>query len=320
MVFCVLNGYENVVELVCQFVLEVVVWLCYILYVVVCSLSSCCINMVGVVLFDLYGEFFFELMCGIDGVVCNCCQYLLVFSYYGDQEQQGVVLCVMCGCVDGLLVFLFYVESLGFLIDNLLQLLLMVLINIYLFGQDYLVLSIDDYVGVMVMICYLLDVGYCCIVFIFGLDFNFDVCECLCGFCDVLVVFGGGVEGIELFGDFDEVFGYCVGQELLVVGVLFDVVFVVNDMMVLGCLYVFMQVGVCVLVDVVLVGFDDILLVCFVYLLLIIMQVSIVEFGDWVMMCLMQLMDGIFMDGVGDKQILVFCLIVCDFIILLFGC
>lgn len=72
-------------------------------------------------------------------------------------------------------------------------------------------LSIDDYVGVMVMICYLLEVGYCCIVFIFGLDFNYDVCECLCGFCDVLVVFGDVVDGIELFGDFDEVFGYCVG-------------------------------------------------------------------------------------------------------------
>lgn len=73
MVLCVLNGYENVVEFVCKLVLEVVVCLCYILYVVVCSLSSWCINIIGVVLFDLYGEFFFELMCGIDNVVCVCC-------------------------------------------------------------------------------------------------------------------------------------------------------------------------------------------------------------------------------------------------------
>ncbi len=155
-----LNGHENVAEPVRQLVLEVAARLRYTPHAAARSLSSRRTNTVGVVLPDLYGEFFSELMRGIDNVARNRRQHLLVSSYHGDQEQQGAALRAMRGRVDGLLVLSPYAESPGFLTDNLPQSLPTVLINTYLPGQDHPVLSIDDHAGAMAMTRHLLDAGH----------------------------------------------------------------------------------------------------------------------------------------------------------------
>jgi LacI family transcriptional regulator len=130
--FRALNGHENVAEPVRQLVLEVAARLRYTPHAAARSLSSRRTNTVGVVLPDLYGEFFSELMRGIDNAARNRRQHLLVSSYHGDQEQQGAALRAMRGRVDGLLVLSPYAESPGFLTDNLPQSLPTVLINTYL--------------------------------------------------------------------------------------------------------------------------------------------------------------------------------------------
>ncbi|HFK2919693.1 LacI family DNA-binding transcriptional regulator [Stenotrophomonas beteli] len=307
-----LNGHENVAEPVRQLVLEVAARLRYTPHAAARSLSSRRTNTVGVVLPDLYGEFFSELMRGIDNVARNRRQHLLVSSYHGDQEQQGAALRAMRGRVDGLLVLSPYAESPGFLTDNLPQSLPTVLINTYLPGQDHPVLSIDDHAGAMAMTGHLLEAGHRRIAFISGPDLNFDARERLRGFRDALAAFGSGAEGIELPGDFDEASGHRAGQELLAAGALPDAVFAANDMMALGCLYAFTQAGVHVPSDVALAGFDDIPLARFVHPSLTTMQVSIAELGDRAMTRLMQLMDGTSTDGTGDKQTLVPRLIVRD--------
>lgn len=124
-----LNGHENVAEPVRQLVLEVAARLRYTPHAAARSLSSRRTNTVGVVLPDLYGEFFSELMRGIDNVARSRRQHLLVSSYHGDQEQQGAALRAMRGRVDGLLVLSPYAESPGFLTDNLPQSLPTVLID-----------------------------------------------------------------------------------------------------------------------------------------------------------------------------------------------
>jgi len=207
-----LNGHENVAEPVRQLVLEVAARLRYTPHAAARSLSSRRTNTVGVVLPDLYGEFFSELMRGIDNVARSRRQHLLVSSYHGDQEQQGAALRAMRGRVDGLLVLSPYAESPGFLTDNLPQALPTVLINTYLPGQDHPVLSIDDHAGAMAMTRHLLDAGHRRIAFISGPDLNFDARERLRGFRDALAAFGSGAEGIELPGDFDEDSGHRAGQ------------------------------------------------------------------------------------------------------------
>lgn len=163
-----LNGHENVAEPVRKLVLEVAARLRYTPHAAARSLSSRRTNTIGVVLPDLYGEFFSELMRGIDGVARERRQHLLVSSYHGDQEQQGAALRAMRGRVDGLLVLSPYAESPGFLTDNLPQSLPTALINTYLPEQDHPVLSIDDHAGAMAMTRHLLDVGHRRIAFISG--------------------------------------------------------------------------------------------------------------------------------------------------------
>lgn len=307
-----LNGHENVAEPVRKLVLEVAARLRYTPHAAARSLSSRRTNTIGVVLPDLYGEFFSELMRGIDGVARERRQHLLVSSYHGDQEQQGAALRAMRGRVDGLLVLSPYAESPGFLTDNLPQSLPTVLINTYLPDPEHPVLSIDDHAGAMAMTGHLLEVGHRRIAFICGPDLNYDARERLRGFRDALMAFGDAAHGIELPGDFDEASGHRAGQELLAAGTLPDAVFAANDMMALGCLYAFAQAGVRVPDDVALAGFDDIPLARFVHPSLTTMQVSIADLGDKAMTRLLQLMDGNNSEVAGDKQTLVPSLVVRD--------
>ncbi|RBD06289.1 LacI family transcriptional regulator, partial [Xanthomonas oryzae pv. oryzae] len=81
-----LNGHDNVAGPVRQQVLEVAERLRYSPHAAARSLSSRRSQTLGVVLPDLYGEFFSELIRGIDGAARAAGQHLLVSSYHGDPE------------------------------------------------------------------------------------------------------------------------------------------------------------------------------------------------------------------------------------------
>ena len=98
-----LNGHENVAPDVRQRVLEVADRLQYSPHHAARSLSSRRTQTIGVVLPDLYGEFFSELMRGIDAVAREAGRHLLVSSYHGNPDEQGAALRAMRGRVDGLL-------------------------------------------------------------------------------------------------------------------------------------------------------------------------------------------------------------------------
>ena len=89
-----LNGHENVAPDVRQRVLEVADRLQYSPHHAARSLSSRRTQTIGVVLPDLYGEFFSELMRGIDAVAREAGRHLLVSSYHGNPDEQGAALCL----------------------------------------------------------------------------------------------------------------------------------------------------------------------------------------------------------------------------------
>lgn len=286
-----LNGHHNVAEPVRRHVLAVAERLRYSPHAAARSLSSRHTQTIGVVLPDLHGEFFSELMRGIDGVARGRRQHLLVSSYHGDQEQQGAALRAMRGRVDGLLVLSPYVGSPDFLTDNLPPALPVVLINTPLADGRYPLLRIDDHAGAMAMTRYLLGIGHRRIAFIRGPERNHDADERLRGFRDAMAAFGDGAQAIELPGGFDEASGHRAGKTLLGSAPLPDAVFAANDMMALGCLYAFAQAGIQVPADIALAGFDDIPLARFVHPSLTTMQVSIAELGGRAMSHLLQLID-----------------------------
>ena len=283
-----LNGHENVAEGVRKHVTEIANRLRYQPHAAARSLSSRRTQTIGVVLPDLYGEFFSELIRGIDVVARARRQHLLVSSYHGHPEEQGEALRAMRGRVDGLLVLSPYADRPGFLTDNLPTALPAVLINTHLPDATYPVLSIDNFGGASAMVKHLAEAGHQRIAFICGPEDNFDASERLRGYRTALAQHLPGAEAIELPGDFDESSGYEAGKRIVASKQRPDAVFAANDMMALGCLYAFNEAGVKVPADIALAGFDDIPLARFVHPTLTTMRVSIAELGGLALTRLLQ--------------------------------
>jgi len=284
-----LNGHENVADAVRKRVIHVASELRYSPHHAARSLSSRRTHTIGVVLPDLHGEFFSELMRGIDQVARERGLHLLVSSYHGLPEEQGAALRAMRGRVDGLLVMSPYVGNTDFLTENLTPALPAVLINTLLPGGDYAALSIDNYGGARAMMRHLIEGGHRRIAFIAGPEDNFDAHERLRGYRDALAEALPDAKAWVLSGDFDEASGHRAGRELLSAQDRPDAVFAANDMMALGCLFAFNQAGVQMPRDVALVGFDDIPLARYVYPSLTTMRVNIAELGGRAMRALLDL-------------------------------
>ena len=292
-----LNGHENVAEAVRQEVLATAQRLRYQPHAAARSLSSRRTQTIGVVLPDLYGEFFSELIRGIDQAARARRQHLLVSSYHGLPEEQGEALRTMRGRVDGLLVLSPYTDHPGFLVDNLPASLPVVLLNTQTEGSSYSVVSIDNYGAATVMVRHLAESGHRRIAFIGGPDANFDARERLRGYRDALMQHVPDAVTEEHAGDFNEASGYEAGKRIVRQAVRPDAVFAANDMMALGCLYAFNEAGVKVPTDIALAGFDGIPLARFVHPTLTTMQVSIAELGGLALSRLLQVIEA---DGVAD--------------------
>ncbi|MCI4567168.1 LacI family DNA-binding transcriptional regulator [Lysobacter sp. CFH 32150] len=274
-----LNGHENVTEAVRQRVFSAAHELRYSPHHAARSLSSRRTRTIGVVLPDLYGEFFSELMRGIDQVARERGLHLLVSSYHGNPEEQGVALRAMRGRVDGLLVMSPYLDNVDGLADNLSHSMPAVLLNTHLPGAGIPTLSIDNYGGARTLMRHLIESGYRRIAFIAGPEDNFDAHERLRGYGDAIAEALPDAKPWILPGDFDEASGHRAGRELLASKQRPDAVFAANDMMALGCLFAFNQAGLQVPGDVALAGFDDIPLSRYVHPSLTTMRVDITEFG-----------------------------------------
>src|SRR5690606_5994638 len=177
-----LNGHGNVAEAVRRHVLEVAGRLRYQPHAAARSLSSRSTQTIGVVLPDLHGEFFSELIRGIDTVARAHRRHLLVSSYHGDPAEQGAALRAMRGRVDGVLLLSPHARQPDFLRDNLPQSLPTVLINARAPEAAYPTLNIDNRAGAAAMTRHLLEAGHRRIAFICGPPANFDADERLSGF------------------------------------------------------------------------------------------------------------------------------------------
>lgn len=274
-----LNGHGNVAEEVRNRVLAAAHELRYTPHAAARSLSSRRTQTLGVVLPDLHGEFFSELMRGIDQVARASRLHLLVSSYHGNPEEQGAALRAMRGRVDGLLVMSPYVATPTVLSEHLEPSLPAVLINSQAGLDGAAVIGVDNYGGAVAMVRHLFDSGHRRIAFIAGPEDNFDAHERLRGYRDALAELLPDARPWVVQGGFDEASGHRAGRELLAASPRPDAVFAANDMMALGCLFALAQSGVRVPQDIALSGFDDIPLARYVHPSLTTMRVNIAELG-----------------------------------------
>lgn len=294
-----LNGHDNVADAVRRRVIRVASEMRYSPHAAARSLSSRRTHTIGVVLPDLYGEFFSELMRGVDQVARARGYHLLVSSYHGNPEEQGAALRAMRGRVDGLLLMSPYFGDAGHLTDNLPPSQPAVLMNTHLPDAGLSALSVDNYGGAVEMMRHLVQSGYERIAFIAGPENNFDAHERRRGYTDALAELRPGAEPWVLQGDFDEASGHAAGRELIAAGDRPDAVFAANDMMAVGCLSAFNQAGVKVPGEIALAGFDDIPLSRYVQPALTTVRVNIAELGGRAMNALS---DAIAMDAPAAQQ------------------
>lgn len=274
-----LNGHDNVTEDMRRRVAAIAEQMHYSPHAAARSLSSRRTHAIGVVLPDLYGEFFSELVRGIDQVAREHRLHLLVSSYHGHREEQGAAMRAMRGRVDGLLVMSPYAASAGTAGDTAAAGLPLVLINSQDAGEGAVALGVANYDGAVAMVEHLVACGHRRIAFIAGPEDNYDAHQRLSGYRDALARLLPESEAQVLPGDFSESSGHRAGVDLLAHAPRPDAVFAANDMMALGCLFAFTQAGVRVPEDIALAGFDDIPLARFVHPGLTTMRVDIFELG-----------------------------------------
>ena len=227
---------------------------------------------------DLYGEFFSELIRGIDSAARERNLHLLVSSAHGDAQEAAKVLRAMSGRVDGLIVMSPHVDA-SFLASNLPQSLPTVLLNTRLNSEHYTSINVDNYSGAFAMMRHLVESGHQHITMIAGPDNNFEAQERLRGYRDALAKFLPQESEQILRGDFSEESGYRAGQQLQSFSNRPQAIFAANDMMAIGCLFALTEAGLHVPKDIALVGFDDIPIARFVTPPLTTVRVRMADMG-----------------------------------------
>jgi LacI family transcriptional regulator len=252
-----LNGHENVTDTTRLRIVEVATRLRYTPNDAARSLITRRTQTIGAILPDLHGEFFSELIRGIDLAARTRGFHLLVSSSHGDADEAAAAMRAMQGRVDGLLIMSSHADA-GLLDANLPESLPAVMMNASAGPTRYPTLGIDNHGGALAMTRHLVASGHRRIAFIAGPPGNFDADERLRGYREALAEAGLDHEARVLTGEFTEESGYAAGCAFFDDARRPDAVFAANDMMAIGCLFALSERGMVVPIDIAIAGFDDI--------------------------------------------------------------
>jgi len=243
---------------------------------------------IGLVLPDLFGEFFSEVIRGTDQTAQQHHYHLLVSSSHNSRAEIEAALCAMRGRVDGLIIMSPHIDA-RTLHENLPSSLPTVLLNCAVREGDFDTVNVDNFGGARVMTQHLLGHGHRRIAFIGGAPENLDASERLRGFRQACVEAGlapGDV--VEATGDFSEGSGYAAARTLLERAQPPTVVFAANDSMAIGALSALRESGLRVPDDVGLAGFDDIPIAGYLTPALTSVRVHISELGTLAMLSVLR--------------------------------
>jgi len=251
----VLNGKELVREDTSRLVLDAVKTLRYVPNVAARALSIRRSHTIGVVLPDVHGEFFSEVIRGLDLAARAAGYHILVSGSHSDAEEMVEVMETMRGRVDGMAVMAPDVRP-AILTQALGGNVPLVLLNATGGGHD--AVTIDNYGGARAMTRHLIALGHSRIAFIRGPAENGDARERLRGYRQVMRSVSVAREGLELAGDFTERSGYEAGLRIVESKARPTAIFAANDSMAVGALAALAEAGIDVPDDVAVAGFDDI--------------------------------------------------------------
>jgi len=212
---------------------------------------------IGVLLPDLYGEFFSEVIRGMDDTAQKKGFHLLISRAYADRHGIETAMRAMRGRVDGVVAMSPDLDEES--LRNLPSTIPVVLLCSVPRGNEIDSLTIQNCRGAKEMVAHLTSLGHRRIAIIKGASRNYDAAERLRGYR--LALREAGIErdpSLERDGDFTEAAGYKAAIELLALEQRPTAIFAANDSMAIGALSALRESGVQVPDDMAVAGFDDI--------------------------------------------------------------
>jgi len=278
-----LNGIDSVAVKTRDRVLRVAGELDYVPHSGARALSTRRTDTIGVLLPDLHGEFFSELIRGIDLAARAQGLHLLLSSSHGDPAEAAAALRAMRSRVDSIILML---------PDSGQDLLAgagagtasvpMVFLGQGASGGAHCALAIDNYAGACAITEHLIATGRKRVAFVTGPATNADAGERLRGYCAAMRRWGLAERVLD--GDFTEQAGRDAARRIIA-GQRPDALFCANDMMAIGALEALKEAGFAVPDDIALAGFDDIPIARYVSPPLTTAAVPIAEIGRQALEC-----------------------------------
>ena len=284
----VLNGFEKVSDETRERVAEAVSALGYVPHAAARSLSMARTHSVAVVLPDLHGEFFSEIVRGMDRVASERGYLLLLSSLHSGSALGTSALRALRGRVDGALVMAPHLSE-EELAETLPPGVAVVLLNTRSKAEGRTSITLDNAAGAREVAEHLLAQGRKRIVQIAGPLGNADAQERAEAFAAALEA-DGSVLLETVHGDFTEESGETATTALLAAGHSFDALFAANDNMALGALQALRKAGLQVPEQVAVAGFDDIPLARHVGLTTV--RVHIADLGEQALTALIDSIEG----------------------------
>ena len=250
----VLTGAGPVTEATRNKVMEAVEALQYVPHSGARSLSTSKTQTIGVILPDLYGEFFSELIRGMDVGARALGYHLIVSSSHDDAEEASAAIRSMRGRVDGLIVLSPHLDAAN-LASNLAGRLPVLLMNGGA-GAGRPSIVVDNHGGAVQAVEHLIATGRRRIAHISGPTGNLEAETRLAGYLEAMARANLPTTVVE--GAFDQASGHRVGAELAARPARPDAIFAGTDMMAVGAMLALQDAGLGVPEDVAVVGFDDV--------------------------------------------------------------
>ena len=200
------------------------------------GLSTKRTDAIGLLLPDLFGEFFSEVLRGSDQTAQQSHYHLVVSSSHNNKEEIRAALYMMRGRVDGLVIMSPHIDA-HTLKENLPASLPVVLLNCYVDDDSFDSISIDNFGGAFEMVHHLIGHGHKRIAIIKGFEQNLDEAERLRGYRTAIENSGGEKDSaLEVSGSFSEASGYDAARTLIRLNPRPTAIFASNDSMAIGAL------------------------------------------------------------------------------------
>ncbi|MBR0551038.1 LacI family DNA-binding transcriptional regulator [Stakelama marina] len=253
------------------------------------SLSMARAHAIGVMLPDLHGEFFSEVVRGMDREASGRGLQLLLSNMHANPDQAAEALRTMRGRVDGLIVMAPDIDT-----DTLLQhmpaTLPAVFINCHGDAQGRAELRVDNFAAAAEMVAHLVETGRRNIVHLSGSAGNREADERERGYREAMRK--AGLEPRVICGNFTETGGAEAAAAIIEDQKPTDAVFAANDMMAIGAMVAFRDAGIGVPQQIAVAGFDDVPLARLISPGLTTMRVNIADIGARALARLADMIDG----------------------------